>query len=155
MELACCRAIPPQFVFASFAADKKQTFRKKSLQGFDFVIDVRRHLVGYRQHQVLLSFLNLLLAANLQNRYAGAAADRMRIREIFRTVEQRNKRNVMENMVGNDDQIRRLDLALNGFDQLTVQFTEMMLSRLQQHRRMHLNVPGLKMEFRQLKSKAF
>src|SRR5207302_4863915 len=43
VQLACCRTVPPKFVFARFAADKEEAFRKQLFQSLNFVVDMRCH----------------------------------------------------------------------------------------------------------------
>src|SRR5437899_2314594 len=102
MQFTRCGTVSTQLVFTSFASDKEESFGKKCAKCFDFLIDVRCHLVGNSQDKVLLSPLDFLLPANLKHGSAGSAADSMRIDEVICAIVQRMKWDVVKNMMRNN-----------------------------------------------------
>ena len=65
MQFAGSRTISAQLVFPGFAPDKEKAFGKKGAECSDLFINVRCHLVGNSQDQILFGFLYLLLVAYL------------------------------------------------------------------------------------------
>src|SRR5262249_5811844 len=104
MQFAGCGTISTQLIFPSFTPDKKKALGQKGAKCSDLFIDMGRHLVGSSQHKVLFGPLDFLLAANLQYRGAGAAADGVSIDEVVCAVIQRVKRDIVKNVMRNKNQ---------------------------------------------------
>src|SRR5437867_6698669 len=154
MQFAGCGTIPAELVFPGFAADKEKALGKKSAECSDLFVNVRRHLVGNCQNQILFGFLDLLFATNLQYRRACAATHSLRINEVICAVVQGVKWNVVQNMMRNKNQRRSSDLVLDRLDQMTMELPKMILNGPQEHRPVRFQVCGLEMKLRELKCKA-
>ena len=94
-----------ELVLTRLGADKDSGIGQQRSQCIRFVVDMRREFIGDGQDEVLtLHGRRLALAADFQNRRAGAVGHIVHVDDISFTIEQGMKRDVMQDLMRNDNQ---------------------------------------------------